>query len=267
VDFDDVFSSPSLSPRSRIERLFYSLNGYTLHGILHSIPTGDGKGKRILDVGCSSAEKLVQFNERGFDVAGVDMARDAIAKANELFGSGFYVGQLADIGFPEGCFDAVRIDNTLEHIDKPLELLREAWRILKPGGTMAVYVPNGESLTVRLLKGLSINSWVPFHVILYSRSTLRRVLKSAGFSRIRILSHTSPALLTSTLSQVIGASQGRLVSFGRYRYLVWIGFLPLANALTLLPYGEELVGIAQKPGEPLFHIRSNHISAKGVEPK
>ena len=172
------------------------------------------------------------------------MAADAVKKANERFAGGFTCGRLEDAHYQDDFFDFIRIDNTLEHIQKPRELLKEARRILRPGGSLFVYVPNGESLSMRLIKGYSINSWIPFHVVLYSPETLRNLLSKAGFADVRTFSHTPPALLLSSASQLLGREKA--IDLGLAGQILSASVLPESLVMSLLPCGEEVVGIAKK---------------------
>jgi len=238
-------ASKTVRPRPGLTKLLGGINNNSIHGWLHRLPAGNGSGRKLLDVGCSSGEKLQTFRKRGFEVFGVDMAADAIKRANDRFGDGFSCGKLEDVHYESDSFDVVRIDNTLEHIQKPKELLQEIRRILRPGGLLLVYVPNGESLTMHLLKGYSINSWIPFHIALYSPKTLRSLLSEAGFAEVRTLSHAPPALLLSSVSQLLG--KHKAVDLGIAGQLLSAWMLPATLVLSLLPRGEEVVGFAKKP--------------------
>jgi len=245
-DYDLVYPSTSQLERRNLGKHFFMIYNYTLNGWLHNLPSGDGHGERILDVGCSNGRKLLDFRRRGYQVFGVDMASDAICEANKLFGEGFHCGSLDSARYDDDYFDYVRMDNTLEHIQDPFAVLHEVKRILKPGGSLFLYVPNGASISVRLLRGFSINSWIPFHVVLYSPATLKATLGHAGFKKARILTHAPPHLLISTLSQVIGKDSGCLTDFGRFTYLLWAFALPASYILNFLPFGEEIVAVAVK---------------------
>lgn len=49
------------------------------------------------------------------------------------------VHDAAELHFPPGTFDVVTSFASLHHWSRPAEALREAWRVLRPGGRMAIY--------------------------------------------------------------------------------------------------------------------------------
>ena len=245
--FDKIFTSDSAKAPSSIVRILGGIHNNTIHGLLHKEPIGSGRGKRILDVGCSSGEKLIDFKRRGYEVFGVDLAPEAVARANERFGIGFLVSAIENAHFPDDFFDVVRADNMLEHAQNPVVTLRGIWRVLKPGGQLCIYVPNGDSLSVNLLKGASANSWIPFHVTLYTPKALALALSKAGFTETLTVTHTPPGLIIQTLAQAFGSNEKRNVDLGVFGFLLSLALLPATLVLSLLPKGEELVAFARKP--------------------
>ncbi len=92
-------------------------------------------------------------------------------------------------------FDAVILSEVLEHLDDDLAGLREALRVLKPGGVVAITVPNANypfwwdpiNKTLETLFGTHIQRgplaglWAN-HVRLYTAEQLRSVVLDAGFA-------------------------------------------------------------------------------------
>src|SRR6476646_8800826 len=102
-------------------------------------------GMRILDAGCGAGRNLVYLLREGYEVYGVDSDAQAVenvrALARELApalpASNFRVEAVEQISFDDACADVV-ISNTVLHLagdDAQFEsMLRESWRVLKPGG-------------------------------------------------------------------------------------------------------------------------------------
>ena len=179
---------------------------------LESVPQGS---KRLLDLGCGSGAKLFEFAERGYEIWGVDVGADAIRLCKELLPEGHFIqGELQKTGLPDGHFDYIRIDNALEHVPNPKEVIAECRRLLCGGGQLMVYVPHGRSLSMRLMKGSSISAWIPFHLQLFTRKSLRQLLEDAGFNPqitqinpIRIYEYNPTSWLPMSIMQWKNRSQ------------------------------------------------------------
>jgi len=77
--------------------------------------------------------------------------------------------------FDDGYFDEVRIFHVLEHLKSPLKVMEEAWRILKPNGTVKIKVP--------WWKNFSIFE-NPFHLHEFKENWFRNLTHDAGIYRV-----------------------------------------------------------------------------------
>jgi len=94
----------------------------------------------ILDLG-AGAGIVPHMNFRGMvaRVCGVDI--DPRVIANPMLDEGRIANALG-IPYKSNSFDVVFSDNVLEHLDDPLQVFREAARVLKPGGAFLFKTPN-----------------------------------------------------------------------------------------------------------------------------
>lgn len=202
--------------------------------------------KRLLDFGCGSGAKLFEFAERGYEVWGVDVGEDTIRLCKELLPEGHFIqGELQETDLPDGHFDYIRIDNALEHIPNPKDVIRECRRLLCEGGRqLMVYVPHGRSLSMRLMKGNSISSWIPFHLQLFTLKSLRRLLDEAGFKDIRIYEYNPTSWLPLSIVQWRNQKQAK----AKYNPPHWLTLAcyPIGWLAAKCGIGEELVGISVK---------------------
>ncbi|MGQ9592322.1 MAG: class I SAM-dependent methyltransferase [Planctomycetota bacterium] len=80
---------------------------------------------RVLDLGCGQSPYARWFPRRvGCDVA-ISPGVQVLASATEL-------------PFIDGCFDQIVVTEVLEHIRRPLDAIREMWRVLRPGGRVVL---------------------------------------------------------------------------------------------------------------------------------
>ncbi|MGB0747889.1 MAG: methyltransferase domain-containing protein [Magnetospiraceae bacterium] len=103
-------------------------------------------GKKVADIGCGDGTLVRMMTREGAEVIGVDpnpvqMER---AQAHALVGTETYVSAGGeDLPFDDDSLDIVIFFNSLHHVPLPLEApaLAEAYRVLRPGGTLYVAEP------------------------------------------------------------------------------------------------------------------------------
>lgn len=109
------------------------------YAVEHLVP-----GASVLDVGCGPGTITVDIAERVAPgrVVGLDAAEDVIAKAAELGAPldtvEFVVGNAYALDAADDSFDVVHSHQTLQHLARPVDALREFRRVVKPGGVVAV---------------------------------------------------------------------------------------------------------------------------------
>ncbi len=159
-------------------------------------PTDD---KVILDMPCGRGFYLnmIRYVSK-CKLVGADLDWDVMLKAQR------HVGAMPDITlnncniyalpYPANFFDAVILSEILEHIDDDVAGLKEVYRVLKPGGVVAITVPNENYpfwwdpinrtlenvFHTHIGKGTFAGIWAN-HVRLYKREQLSQAVVSAGF--------------------------------------------------------------------------------------
>ncbi len=102
---------------------------------------GAGEGSRLLDVGCGSGAALQIAVGRGARVAGLDASVALIELARvRVPGADLRVGDLQRLPFEDASFDVVTGFNSFQFADDVIAALREAARVVTPGGHVAVQV-------------------------------------------------------------------------------------------------------------------------------
>lgn len=106
-------------------------------------PTG-----RLLDYGCSWGYCVYQFAQAGYQAFGFEISKPRV----EYGKSTLNVDLTSNIDeLPDASFDVIYSAHVLEHIPKPEISFRNFQRLLKPGGMLFIYVPNGGSAEAQKL--------------------------------------------------------------------------------------------------------------------
>ena len=108
---------------------------------------GTPAGKSVLDIGFGNGLYALAFAEAGAVVSGIEVnpvllriAEDNSRQRNLHVDLSLYGG--ATFPFADSSFDYAFSVSVLEHVDDPGQLLREASRVLKPGGKFYLAFPN-----------------------------------------------------------------------------------------------------------------------------
>jgi SAM-dependent methyltransferase len=136
-----------------------------------------GPASRLLDVGCSFGWLAPLARSKGVAAySGVDLVDGRSQPPEE--GVDFHVGSALDLPFPARSFDAVCLFDVVEHLPRDTEMtaLREAHRVLIPGGHLYLSTPHASWLHTPLDP-----AWYFGHRH-YRRRTVESMLRRAGFT-------------------------------------------------------------------------------------
>lgn len=156
----------------------------------------------FLEVGCAGGFFLEQMQKMGWDATGLELSGESAAFARKM-GLKVLSQDLGAAKFESGAFNAVLMGDVLEHVVRPLEFLRETYRVMAPGGVLVVKTPafvnsvvyrtitiydrlrysRGRSPFLAMLKipRHQVDLRPPYHVYEYNASCLRLLLGRCGF--------------------------------------------------------------------------------------
>lgn len=158
-------------------------------------------GFNVLDCGCgpgtiTAGLALAVAPGR---VVGIDLGESQIALAmahaaeQGLGNTEFKVGNIYELPFDEGAFDAVFAHAVFEHLSDPLKALREVRRVLKPGGMVGVCSPDWGGFLISPAPP-ALEEAITFYKQLQAQNggnpnigrELGLLLREAGFTRINL---------------------------------------------------------------------------------
>jgi 2-polyprenyl-6-hydroxyphenyl methylase/3-demethylubiquinone-9 3-methyltransferase len=101
------------------------------------VPPAERDGALLLDLGCGGGLLAPHLAGRGYRHVGVDLSEPSLRRAREHGVSSVRADVLA-LPFPDDCADVVVAGEILEHVTDLRRAVREACRVLAPGGTLVI---------------------------------------------------------------------------------------------------------------------------------
>jgi SAM-dependent methyltransferase len=144
--------------------------------------------RRLLDVGAHAGRLMSLAQRDGWYVEGIELNPRTAAQAALSTGTTVHQGNVFTVE-PQACFDAVTLIDVLEHIPDPRRALLRASRWLRPGGAIAVKVPNGAAQRLKeSVRAIVRPGYRPtladnlVHVNHFTPASLRLALERSGFT-------------------------------------------------------------------------------------
>lgn len=135
----------------------------------------------VLDLGCAKGIYLRQF---GPGSVGVDVSRPNLEHCRRLGLKVMAADLNRELRFETCSFPGIFCSHVLEHVDAPINLLRECHRILQPKGLLVLGLPIESSLVNRL-RGHRYFYDHPGHLYNFSLENIEVLLKKTGFEIVR----------------------------------------------------------------------------------
>lgn len=139
-------------------------------------------GRRVLDVGCSIGLFLKVARDRSWDTFGLELSKKAVDYAVNELKLDVRPLLLHEADFEPESFDVVTLWEVLEHVPDPRDLLEQCRTMLKPGGVLAILVPNRNALSARIMRADCSCFGGRNHLWYFDPATLSALLDQTGYT-------------------------------------------------------------------------------------
>jgi len=137
-------------------------------------------GRRVLDIACGAGYGSAMLAETAAQVTGMDISEEAVAHCRETYAASnlsFAPGDIRKIPMPDKSVDVIVSFETMEHVsaEAQADFVREAARVLAPGGLMIVSTPNREVYCARGENEFHVHELAQDEFVALMKSAFRNV--------------------------------------------------------------------------------------------
>lgn len=149
----------------------------------------------ILDIGCGDGfhlNLLRRFGKNTWSLEGVDLDKRAVDRAVKQ-GLKVHWATIETAGLAHESYDLIFMIMTIEHVEKPDDVLRAAYSLLKKNGSLVIVTDNTDSIDFKIFKSGHWGGYhFPRHWNLFNRGSLSKLSEKAGFKVCRLKTLVSP---------------------------------------------------------------------------
>lgn len=158
-----------------------------------------------LEIGSGAGWMLRALRGAGWKVIGNERTVESSIATLPKEGIPVFVGELEAVR-PSPQFDLIILFQVLEHLRDPISVLQQCARLLVPGGTLVVAVPNLDSWQAKVCGDSWFHLDMPRHLFHFTPSSLVRALEQAGLQvtsmGFRSFEHDPYGWIQSTLNRM-----------------------------------------------------------------
>jgi len=197
----------------------------------------------LLDVGCWVGFLLAVARERGWrECIGIEPSAFASRHARDQLGLDVRTEDFFTADLPSSHFDTVVMGDVLEHLTRANEALDRVGGLLRPGGILAVELPDAGSRFARIL-GPRWWSVIPTHIHYFTRASAETMLRRHGYEPLYL--STDPK--SFTVRYYLDKGGGYLPRVSR-RLVDAAERLGVAQRMWTPDFRDRMLVVARRPG-------------------
>lgn len=211
---------------------------YKLTLLQTRIPSG-----RLLDAGAAYGTFL-RLASPYYEGVGLEVSQYAASVAHSSFGIDVKVGSIEHSPpFPDNYFDVIVMWDIIEHLIKPVVALKEACRMLKPGGYIFISTDDASNWLPRLLNSQWWALGAPLHLCHFSKRGMMSAFERAGdYELIEMVSDLRQYSIPEVIEHFGVSYQSNLLT----KVGVSLGKTLLGSWVINVKRPEQFIAIARK---------------------
>ncbi|WP_396187669.1 class I SAM-dependent methyltransferase [Flavobacterium sp.] len=206
----DDYISHTDSKRSLFEKLYHFVKVRAIKSKV-ALVTKENKSKgNLLDIGAGTGDFLNEANKQGWTTLGYEPNNSAKILAENkgvVFTDDIFV-------LPNASFDVITMWHVLEHVPNLEEYIANLKRLLKPGGTIIIAVPNYKSFDAQYYGRFWAAYDVPRHLWHFSKSSIKRLFSDHDLKLFHVKPMWFDSFYVSMLSEKYKTGKMSLIKGG-----------------------------------------------------
>ena len=227
--YNQNFKKASDSLFAFLKKIFYGMRARTVKSYI-------GTKGNVLDVGCANGKFLTSMADIGdYKLYGLDFKNTGVDF--ESLGIDYREGTLESIDYPENHFDAVMMDNLIEHVPDLHPFMEKLKYIVKPGGYIFGTTPNYRCPS-RLIFGQYWGGFhSPRHLYLFTPDNLAQLLARYDFHNASFPIMVNAGDWAVSLQNFFRRNDKKEGKYRRAKYFALVGILGTPTALLTSLFG------------------------------
>jgi 2-polyprenyl-3-methyl-5-hydroxy-6-metoxy-1,4-benzoquinol methylase len=174
--------SPQIEAYYHEEEFYEKTNITAVEIVMEILAHHNLRSGKLLDIGCGVGALVALAGKKGWEAVGMDPSPKAAALAKQVLDLDILQSYLGDSSFEPETFDVVVLLAVLEHSFDPVSIMKNVWKILKPGGWIIASTPNLDNISYYLMNNREEYSWfIKEHINHFTLKTHRLLLETVGF--------------------------------------------------------------------------------------
>lgn len=198
------------SKRTLFEKLYHFVKVRAIKSKVALITKENSKRGNLLDIGAGTGDFLIEATNQGWMTLGYEpnvSAKSLAENKGVVFTDDIFV-------LPDASFDVITMWHVLEHVPNLEEYIANLKRLIKPGGTIVIAVPNYKSFDANYYGRFWAAYDVPRHLWHFSKTSIKRLFSDHDLKLFHVKPMWFDSFYVSMLSEKYKTGKMSLIKGG-----------------------------------------------------